>query len=327
MRFATTTLALACLLTVSSSVLAQRQSVASTVAEQRLKSVVAVANTEPGKLEVWGAGTIIDDRGYVLTCAHVIDKMKAVSVGFADGQYLPATVVFKDSATDVALLKVNGTRDFPAVRLSPADVKPGEPLVVIGSPVGLVFSVSAGVVSKVADVQFQGVTYRNAIQTDGSINPGNSGGPVFNGDGELVGMAFLKRLQVDGIAWAINGDEIGLVLARNTSALKIAGVEHGLGLDEELVAAATGPARRGVFVRFVKDSENAPLLKGDRILRVSVTRAGVVRRTTVGNRLDFESAFWASDPGDKATLTVQRGATRVQVVITLTGSGVDRDGQ
>jgi serine protease Do len=318
------TLVFSLFMAVSSTAIAQRQSIASTVAEQRLKSVVAIANTEPGKLEIWGAGTIIDGRGYILTCEHVVAGMKQVSVGFSDGQYLPASIVFKDASADVALLKVNGKRDFPSVPLSPADLKPGEPMIVIGSPVGLVFSVSAGVVSKIADVDYKGTAFKNAIQTDSSINPGNSGGPVFNADGELVGMAFLKRLQVDGIAWAINGDVIGLVLARNCSALKIAGVDHGISLDEELVGT-TGAERRGVFVRFMQTPANAELVKGDRILKVSETRNDIIVQRTIGSRFDFERALWDKDPGDKVTLTVLRGTAQKEVVLTLSGSGVDRD--
>lgn len=304
---------------------AQRQTAASKVAEQRMKSVVAIANTAPGKLEVWGAGTIIDSRGYVLTCNHVIEDMKQISVGFTDGQFLPATVVFKDKAADVALLKVNGKRDFPAVPLAPADLKPGEAMIVIGNPSGLVFSVSAGIVSKLADVEFNGVIYKNAIQTDSPINPGNSGGPVFNGDGELVGMAFLKLTGKDGIAWAINGDEIELVLARNCSALRIAGVDHGIALHEEVIGE--GLTRRGVFVRFVDTTGHAALYKSDRILKVGIKSNGAVVQHTIASRFDFESALWDSNPGDKVLLTVLRGSTHIVITLTLTGNGVDRDGR
>jgi serine protease Do len=315
-------------LTLGASVAnAQRNNTAVKVAQERLKSTVAIANTTPGKFEVWGAGTIIDSRGYVLTCNHVTEEMKQISVGFTDGQFLPATIVFADKKADVALLKVDGKRDFPEVELSPADLQPGEPMIIIGSPSGLTFSVSAGIVSKIADYPFNGVIYKDAIQTDGTINPGNSGGPVFNGDGEFVGMAFLKALQRDGIAWANNGDQIELVLARNASASKIAGVEHGLALEERMIPGATGAGRRGVFVRFAPDSNKA-LQAGDRIVRVRTkSRSGAPVTFTVGNRFDFERSMWDCNPHDTVTLTVLRNGQRIPVTLTLTGSGVDRDGE
>lgn len=310
-------------LTLSNVALAQRTSVAAKVAEQRINSVVAIANTEPGKLEVWGAGTIVDSRGYVLTCEHVIDEMKQISVGFTDGQFLPATVVFSDKSADVALLRVEGKRAFPEVALAPADVQLGEPLVIIGNPKGLTFTVTAGVVSRIADYTFNKDVFKDAIQTDGSINPGNSGGPVFNGDGELIGMAFLKLMGTDGLAWANNGDQVELTLARGASASKVAGVTHGVSLEERKVPGATGLARRGVFVRFAPSDSHAALKAGDRILRV---RAHGVTYG-INNRFDFERSLYDCNPQDTVTLVVAREGQRLLVPLKLTGEGVDRDGR
>jgi S1-C subfamily serine protease len=146
---------------------------------------------------------------------------------------------------------------------------------------------------------------------------------VFNGDGEFVGVAFLKLMQRDGIAWANNGDQVELVLARNATALKIAGVEHGLSLEERMVTGATGPDRRGVFVRFAPSKDHALLQAGDRVIRVR--SKGVSRKVT--NRFDFERALWDCDPQDSVTLVVVRNGQHVNVPLTLSGSGVDRDGR
>lgn len=310
-------------LTLSSAAFAQRTSVAHKVAEQRIKSVVAIANTEPGKLDVWGAGTIVDSRGYVLTCNHVIDEMKQISVGFTDGQYLPATVVFADKNADVALLRVNGKRTFPEVQMAPADLELGEPLIIIGSPKGLTFTVSAGIVSRIADYTFGTNVFKNAIQTDGSINPGNSGGPVFNGDGELVGMAFLKLMGTDGLAWANNGDQVELTLARGASAEKVAGVEHGLSLEERKVEGGKGLARRGVFVKTASSESHGAFKAGDRIVRV---RAHDVVYA-INNRFEFERALYDTDPQEVVTVVVLREGHPVVVPLTLSGEGVDRDGR
>ncbi len=134
-----------------------------------------------------GSGFIIDADGYVVTNNHVVKNAEEIIVRLSDRRELPAEVVGTDSRSDVALLKVEAD-DLPVVKIGKSDVlKVGEWVMAIGSPFGFDHSVSVGVVSAIGR-NLPSENYVPFIQTDVAINPGNSGGPLFNLDGEVVGI-------------------------------------------------------------------------------------------------------------------------------------------
>ena len=134
-----------------------------------------------------GSGFIISSDGYILTNHHVIKDAEEVLVRLNDRRELQAEVIGSDERTDVALLRVDA-RDLPVVKKgSSADLKVGEWVLAIGSPFGFDHSVTAGIVSA-TERALANETYVPFIQTDVAINPGNSGGPLFNLDGEVVGI-------------------------------------------------------------------------------------------------------------------------------------------
>ena len=134
-----------------------------------------------------GSGFIISDDGYVLTNHHVITNADKVIVRLADRRELEAEVVGSDKRSDVALLKIDAS-DLPTVELGRSDeLEVGEWVLAIGSPFGFDHSVTAGIVSA-KERALANETYVPFIQTDVAINPGNSGGPLFNLDGEVVGI-------------------------------------------------------------------------------------------------------------------------------------------
>jgi len=138
-----------------------------------------------------GSGFIISVDGYVITNNHVIDGADEITVRLIDRRELPAKVVGTDPRSDLALLKVDAADDLPAIRFAPADkLRVGEWVVAIGSPFGLDYSASVGIVSAIGRSlpTQQGENYVPFIQSDVAINPGNSGGPLFNQDGEVVGI-------------------------------------------------------------------------------------------------------------------------------------------
>jgi S1-C subfamily serine protease len=160
-----------------------------------------------------GSGFVIDDQGHVVTNNHVVagGRGSAVSVVGQDGRRLSATVVGTDPGTDIAVLQV----DNPPAALLPLALAPaggtrvGEPVLAVGSPLGLSGTVTAGIVSAL-DRQVRlgdSGARQTAIQTDASINPGNSGGPLVNGRGEVVGVntaiATLEGSGNIGIGFAI----------------------------------------------------------------------------------------------------------------------------
>ena len=146
-------------------------------------------NPNPDGLDVQslGSGVIIADDGYILTNAHVIEGADEILIKLYDRRELQAQVIGSDKQTDIALLKIDASQ-LPTVRLgSSKDLKVGAWVVAIGNPFGFDHTVTAGIVSAKGR-SFRNENYVPYIQTDVAINPGNSGGPLFNTDGDLVGI-------------------------------------------------------------------------------------------------------------------------------------------
>ncbi|WP_183485055.1 Do family serine endopeptidase [Martelella radicis] len=134
-----------------------------------------------------GSGFIIDPSGIIVTNNHVIDNADTIEVTLADGTTLDATLLGVDDKTDLAVLKVESDEPLPAVKFGDSRrVRIGEWVLAIGNPFGLGGSVTLGIVSA-RGRELDG-PYDNFIQTDAAINKGNSGGPLFNMDGEVIGI-------------------------------------------------------------------------------------------------------------------------------------------
>ncbi len=135
-----------------------------------------------------GSGFIIDEEGYILTNDHVVGKAEDIRVRLWDETEYRATVVGRDQKTDIALIKVLADRPLPVAPLGDSDaLEVGDWVIAIGNPFGLGHTVTAGIVSAKGRIIGSG-PYDDFIQTDAAINPGNSGGPLFNLDGEVVGI-------------------------------------------------------------------------------------------------------------------------------------------
>jgi serine protease Do len=142
-------------------------------------------NPQPMRGE--GSGFIVSPDGYILTNAHVVENADEVTVKTTDRREYTAKVVGVDEQTDVAVLKIEA-KNLPTVQLgNPDKLRPGEWVVAIGSPFGFENSVTAGIVSATSRAM-PGGNYTPFIQTDVAVNPGNSGGPLFNMNGEVVGI-------------------------------------------------------------------------------------------------------------------------------------------
>jgi len=140
-----------------------------------------------GDTQSLGSGFIISKDGYVLTNHHVVKDADEIIVKFSDRRELTAKLIGSDARTDVAVLKVDAT-DLPAVTIGdPNKLQVGEWVLAIGSPFGFEQSVTAGIVSAKGR-SLPGGNYVPFIQTDVAINPGNSGGPLFNMEGQVVGI-------------------------------------------------------------------------------------------------------------------------------------------
>ena len=135
-----------------------------------------------------GSGVVVTEDGYILTNNHVVADADEILVTFSEKEQYEAKVVGRDPETDIALIKVKTEKLIPAAKLGDSDkLKVGDWVVAIGNPFGFGSTVTAGIVSAKGRVIGAG-PYDDFIQTDASINPGNSGGPLFNLDGEVVGI-------------------------------------------------------------------------------------------------------------------------------------------
>lgn len=154
-----------------------------------------------------GSGFILDARGYILTNLHVVDDAQEIKVTLADGRRFPATLVGGDRFSELAVLKIEGTR-LPTLPLDePRRLEVGETVIAIGNPLWLEggSTVTVGVVSALGrSMEEDGLPMlHNLIQTDAAINPGNSGGPLLDLDGRVVGINTALIPSAHGIGFAV----------------------------------------------------------------------------------------------------------------------------
>ncbi len=142
---------------------------------------------QPGPQRGVGSGFIVSPEGIVLTNAHVVADADEVTVKLTDQREFTAKVLGSDPTTDVAVLKIDA-KELPVVRIGdPAATRVGDWVVAIGTPYGLDNTVTSGIVSAKSRA-LPGDTVVPFIQTDAAVNPGNSGGPLFNLNGEVIGI-------------------------------------------------------------------------------------------------------------------------------------------
>ena len=139
-----------------------------------------------------GSGIIVDRRGFIVTNAHVVanaQNIKVITFGFERTAY-PARVIRKDTANDIAILKIQPESPLPTAVLGDSGmIKVAQSVLTIGSPFGLEQTVTAGIISDNSrDLVIDGQSYENMIQTDAAINRGNSGGALINVSGEVIGI-------------------------------------------------------------------------------------------------------------------------------------------
>jgi len=141
----------------------------------------------PQRSQALGSGFVISQDGFVVTNNHVIEDADEIMIEFFSGEELPATLIGRDPKTDIAVLKVETAEPLVFVEFGDSDVaRVGDWVMAMGNPLGQGFSVSAGIIS--ARNRSLSGTYDDYIQTDAAINRGNSGGPLFNMDGDVIGV-------------------------------------------------------------------------------------------------------------------------------------------
>ncbi len=231
----------------------------------------------PQRISSLGSGFVIDPSGIIVTNDHVIDGADSVKVTFQDGDSYTAKVLGKDDLTDIALLKVDAKKPLPFVKFGNSDkARVGDWVVAIGAPFGLGFSVTAGIISAF-NRDIQAGPYDDFIQTDAAINRGNSGGPLFNMDGEVIG--------INTAIISPTGGSVGLGFAipANISAKVISQIRQ------------YGAPRRGwIGVRIQSMSqdiaEGLGLKKPEGALIAEITPGGPAEKTGLGPAISSSSS-------------------------------------
>ena len=175
----------------------QRQPFDPTLIDPLLRDLLGEPGIGPERERGQGSGVVIDDQGLVLTNAHVVERVDAVSVTLADGDQHDGSVVGTDPVTDLALVRLDGGTGPEAAPLGDSDaLEVGDWAIALGTPYGLERTVTLGIVSSLhRNISSLGFSDKrlDLIQTDAAINPGNSGGPLVNGRGEVIGINTLVR--------------------------------------------------------------------------------------------------------------------------------------
>ena len=175
----------------------QRQPFDPTLIDPLLRDLLGEPGIGPERERGQGSGVVIDNQGLVLTNAHVVERVDAVSVTLADGDQHDGSVVGTDPVTDLALVRLDGGTRPEAAPLGDSDaLEVGDWAIALGTPYGLERTVTLGIVSSLhRNISSLGFSDKrlDLIQTDAAINPGNSGGPLVNGRGEVIGINTLVR--------------------------------------------------------------------------------------------------------------------------------------
>lgn len=296
------------------------------LAEKLTPSVVNISSfsqseTENGEgntplSESLGSGFIIDGNGYIITNNHVVDKAESISITLSDNTKTEARVIGKDPKTDLALIKIETKRPLNAVKFGDSDkIRVGDWVLAIGNPFGLGSSVTAGIVSaKSRDIESG--PYDSFIQTDASINQGNSGGPMFNLQGEVIGISsaiFSTTGASQGVGFAIPANLAGWVInqLKEHGEVKRGWIGIKIQPNTPEIADSLGiSANQGVVVSGVTEqgpAQKAGLQAGDIVLSfnrqpIDNTKnlSRLIAETKIGTPAPIE--IWRS--GQKQTLTV-----------------------
>lgn len=302
-------------------VLAVRNARASVVSIRGQKTVVeptqAADGSEtdaPRQVNGMGTGTIVDERGYILTNYHVVADVRRIEVTLDDGRGYIADLAAYDSATDLAIIKIAAPKSLPTIRMgTSSDLMEGESVIALGNAFGYEQTVTRGVISALGrDVQVSDTqSYDDLIQTDASINPGNSGGPLLNIDGEMIGVNVAVRAGAQGIGFAIPIDNALQVASRLLNVQRLRGHTHGLVTEVE---DCPDGAVRVTKVEKASPAEKLGIRPGDMIVRVG--SQPVVRP------LDVERAFLDRNVGENVAVELRRDGQALNMDLALVESSV-----
>ena len=272
-----------------------------------------------------GSGFIVSADGYIVTNNHVVEGASEVTVRLLDRREYDAEVVGTDVRSDLALLKIDAD-DLEVLEIADGDVNVGEWVLAIGSPFGLDFSVTAGIVSaKGRSLPTEaGENYVPFIQTDVAINPGNSGGPLFNLDGEVVGVnsqIFTRSGGSIGLSFAIPAVVVRNVVMQLRDRGEVTRGWLGVSIqdvDRNLAESFGMDRPMGALVAQVgadSPAEKAGIESGDIILEFD--------GQAINSSSDLPHVVGLIAPGTSATARIRRDGKTVEIDVEVGGLDAD----
>lgn len=292
---------------------------------------------DPVPVEGAGSGFVIDSKGYILSNYHVVAGAQSIEVVLGDQSRYPAKLVGADQRNDIALIKVD-TRGKQLTALPLGDssnLRVGQKVLAIGNPFGFQSTLTTGVVSALGrTVQTSQSTFiDDAIQTDASINRGNSGGPLINSHGEVIGInsaIYTPTGTTAGIGFAIPINTAKLIANDLMTEGKVRRAYLGvqtMPVAGWLAEALDLPVQDGLLVEQVTrggPAAAAGIHGGDRTAQAGMRKITIggdvivaVDGQKVGNQFDMNVILNRKRPGDTVTVTVYRGAKKVDIPVKL----------
>lgn len=273
-----------------------------------------------------GSGFFYDEKGYILTNAHVVAGAKTIEVTLKDQKTpLSAKLIGIDQELDIAVIKVELKDKTPFLKLGDSDgARIGEWVVAIGNPYGLDHTVTVGIISAKGRPLVAGKgsgnyqSYENMIQTDAAINPGNSGGPLLNLKGDVIGINTAVNLAGQGLGFAIPINSVQDILKELMTKGKITRPWLGVNLiDIKALDARTraylglNNKSEGVLIKPLKDSPaaKADLRNYDLVLEID--------HQAVSKVDDFVKIIKKRKVGDKVNLLIMRNGDPIAVEVVL----------
>jgi Do/DeqQ family serine protease len=262
-----------------------------------------------------GSGVVFTPDGAILTNNHVVEDALTINVRLRDGRYLPARLVGRDPSTDLAVVKVDATGLAPAKFADSDAARVGEWVVAIGSPFGLGYTVTAGVLSAKGRGGLGMNAVEDYLQTDASINPGNSGGPLCNLQGEVLGINTMIVGRGQGIGFAVPSNIAQRVASQLLKTGHVSRAWLGVSVQDvtpEIAAAMHLTPGAGALVNNV--SPDGPAFKAN-------LRPGDVIAVVAGHSLhdahDLIRETIAREVGQAVPLEIIRGASHYGASVTL----------
>jgi S1-C subfamily serine protease len=280
----------------------------------------------PGEMRGTGSGFIFTPDGFILTNSHVVHRAIRIDVALPDGRNYQADPVGDDPDTDLAVIRIDGSKFAPAPLGDSAKIRVGQVVVAIGNPYGFQCTVTSGVVSALGRSlrSMSGRLIDNVIQTDAALNPGNSGGPLVTSLGDVIGVNTAMILPAQGLCFAIAVNTAKFVAGRLIKEGRIRRSYIGLGgqnvsLPRRFVRFFHLPVESGVLVVSVEDrspAQKAGLREGDVIVGFDDQAIGLID--------DLHRILTEEKVGVRSKLSIIR-ATEKKVLDIVPGESQPRE--